>query len=533
MFTAGEPVPTIGRKQIRIDEEEDANANEKRRIHEDEEEEEAGQKELNRQNGNQESHKKKKGKTEEQKTEGFDEGEEEEEAGGNQLGRKRKLQDDENGDKEEEHRQNAGWGNNVNHQNSEQNESGNQESGGDEERRAAEKRKQPMSCKCELMVREFFDFEQGESSNTHEDETHSDIDDHRDLVILKSMWDFKKFNGDFPHPPSDKLLKYILFSITNFKLLKEYLKMKIMEFESNFKDIIQMDGDNPEMNRPIDRETFHLCKLLWGNHQQRHGPNSLVQQDAMDANQIQEFELFLKNPPVHPLCIVSSAKDYTVQDIKNKVTLKQLDMFRQTCFRMYVDILECSFQEQLHRCLITLEVDQDNPNEFWICANGSILHFTIDEFALITGLRCTGNEDDFQADVNYDNRLLVDYFRGGKNVRKEHRTLFSASMIKGGITMKMLILNWRVVDPKPKFSTIMEIIFRNKGNRWSSRVNYIPLINPVIDNLHKSVEKQSTTSHHEKTHNIQVQSPQSKSTEKDYSSNQKEYALLRKDINNF
>ncbi|WMV54193.1 hypothetical protein MTR67_047578 [Solanum verrucosum] len=48
------------------------------------------------------------------------------------------------------------------------------------------------------------------------------------------------------------------------------------------------------------------------------GPDSLVQQDAMDANQIQEFELFLKNPPVHPLCIVSSAKDYTVQDIKNK-----------------------------------------------------------------------------------------------------------------------------------------------------------------------------------------------------------------------
>ncbi|KAK6775700.1 hypothetical protein RDI58_026701 [Solanum bulbocastanum] len=55
MFTAGEPVPAIGRKRIRTDEEEDVNANEKRRIHE---QEEIGQKELNRQNGNQESHKK-------------------------------------------------------------------------------------------------------------------------------------------------------------------------------------------------------------------------------------------------------------------------------------------------------------------------------------------------------------------------------------------------------------------------------------------------------------------------------------------
>jgi len=87
------------------------------------------------------------------------------------------------------------------------------------------------------------------------------------------MWNFKNINGDFPHPPSDKLLKYILFSIPKFKLIKEYLKMKIMEFESNFKDIIQMDGDNPEMNRTIDRETFHLCNLLWGNQQQQLGGN--------------------------------------------------------------------------------------------------------------------------------------------------------------------------------------------------------------------------------------------------------------------
>ncbi|KAH0714744.1 hypothetical protein KY284_007649 [Solanum tuberosum] len=76
MFTAGEPVPAIGRKRIRTDEEEDGNANEKRRIHE-----ETGQKELNRQNGNQESDKKVE-ETKDGKPEGFDEGE----AGGNPLG---------------------------------------------------------------------------------------------------------------------------------------------------------------------------------------------------------------------------------------------------------------------------------------------------------------------------------------------------------------------------------------------------------------------------------------------------------------
>ncbi|KAH0747460.1 hypothetical protein KY285_009117 [Solanum tuberosum] len=150
------------------------------------------------------------------------------------------------------------------------------------------------------------------------------------------------------------------------------------------------------------------------------GYQSLVQQEyAMDANQIQEYELFLKTPPVHPLRIVSSTKDGIVKDLKKILTVEQLDMFRQTCFGMYLDIPECSFQAQLHRCLMTLEVDQDNPNEFWICANGSILRFTIAEFALITGLKCTDNENDFQVDDNSNNSLLVDYFYGAKIVKKE------------------------------------------------------------------------------------------------------------------
>ncbi|KAH0669903.1 hypothetical protein KY285_025519 [Solanum tuberosum] len=256
MLAAGESVPAIGRS----DEEEDGNANKKGRIPE----EEAGEKELDGLNGNQDSE-----VTEEKKTEGLDPN----------RGWKRKRQDDENG--------NEGSGNN---QNSEGNGSGNQESGGGEDgendenqeddfkeeeeeeeriRRAAEKGKQPMSCKCEPMEREFLKMEHGESSNPPEDELPTDIEDHWDLAILKSMWNFKNMNGNLPDTPSDKLLKHILFSNPNFKLPKEYLKMKIIEFHSNFEDVIQMDGPNPEMTRTIAREVFHLCKLLWGNQQQQ------------------------------------------------------------------------------------------------------------------------------------------------------------------------------------------------------------------------------------------------------------------------
>ncbi|KAH0714804.1 hypothetical protein KY284_007709 [Solanum tuberosum] len=69
---------------------------------------------------------------------------------------------------------------------------------------------------------------------------------------------------------------------------------------------------------------------------------------------------------------------------------------------------------------MTLEIDQENKDEFWLRANGSNLRFTIPEFALITGLKCNGNEEDFVVDVTSNNRLLVDYFYGGKNVKKEH-----------------------------------------------------------------------------------------------------------------
>ncbi|KAK6774112.1 hypothetical protein RDI58_029351 [Solanum bulbocastanum] len=76
-------------------------------------------------------------------------------------------------------------------------------------------------------------------------------------------------------------------------------------------------------------------------------------------------------------------------------------MFRQPCFGMYLGIPECTFQAQMHRCLMTLE--QENPDEFWI-----------------TGLKCTDNEVDFQSYVNSSKWLLVDYFHGNTNIKKEH-----------------------------------------------------------------------------------------------------------------
>ncbi|KAK4727249.1 hypothetical protein R3W88_032166 [Solanum pinnatisectum] len=80
---------------------------------------------------------------------------------------------------------------------------------------------------------------------------------------------------------------------------------------------------------------------------------------------------------------------------------------------MYLGIPECTFQAQMHRCLMTLE------------------------FALMTGLKCTDNEVDFQSYVNSSKWLLVDYFHGSTNIKKEHLIkCFYDKM--WGVTTKML-----------------------------------------------------------------------------------------------
>ncbi|KAH0640133.1 hypothetical protein KY285_036719 [Solanum tuberosum] len=50
--------------------------------------------------------------------------------------------------------------------------------------------------------------------------------------------------------------------------------------------------------------------------------------------------------------------------------------------------------------------------------NGSVLRFTLREFALISGLNCVSEEKDFNFDTKEPNRLMKQYFEGVKLIRK-------------------------------------------------------------------------------------------------------------------
>ncbi|XP_030480073.2 uncharacterized protein LOC115697276 [Cannabis sativa] len=78
-----------------------------------------------------------------------------------------------------------------------------------------------------------------------------------------------------------------------------------------------------------------------------------------------------------------------IQKIKNKLTSKQLEMFRKTCFGHFLDVSEFQFSGQIVHHILLREVEQPNVEEMWFDICGAQLRFSIKEFALITGLNCS------------------------------------------------------------------------------------------------------------------------------------------------
>ncbi|KAH0651475.1 hypothetical protein KY284_031387 [Solanum tuberosum] len=187
------------------------------RTDDEEEEEGGGQKEADGQNGNQESDETEEGKTEELDPNG---------------GRKRKRQNDEDGDNEEEEEK--------------------------ERRRAAKRGKQPMS---KLGM-----WKEGRQSDA--DYYDYDCDYHQNLAILRTIWDYKSKTGDFPNPPSIKLLDFIMYSLPILKISREKLVKKIIAFKNNYNDAWELDRDYPGLDRPVDREIFNLSMRLWGDQKE-------------------------------------------------------------------------------------------------------------------------------------------------------------------------------------------------------------------------------------------------------------------------
>ncbi|WMV30461.1 hypothetical protein MTR67_023846 [Solanum verrucosum] len=100
-----------------------------------------------------------------------------------------------------------------------------------------------------------------------------------------------------------------------------------------------------------------------------------------------------------------------MKEIKASVGDEGIELFKNTIFGPYLNIPKCNFQGQITKCLLLLELQQDNTNVLHIRhANMSVLQFSIKDFSIITGLKCKSNVKDLTYSEFTSSQLLQMYF---------------------------------------------------------------------------------------------------------------------------
>ncbi|CAA0809716.1 Domain of unknown function (DUF1985 [Striga hermonthica] len=117
-------------------------------------------------------------------------------------------------------------------------------------------------------------------------------------------------------------------------------------------------------------------------------------QDSHKGITYKEWQLLIPHPRDINVKVQNSndnSKDRsTINDIKRTLTTAQLEAFRRTPFGKFLDLPHCIVQNQLINHILLREVHQNRSDEVWFDFGGKLLRFGIEEFAVITGLKCIG-----------------------------------------------------------------------------------------------------------------------------------------------
>ncbi|XP_070044911.1 uncharacterized protein [Nicotiana tomentosiformis] len=140
---------------------------------------------------------------------------------------------------------------------------------------------------------------------------------------------------------------------------------------------------------------------------------------SSDTRDEKEIKLFVKHPSISSPHISSYTNTNIVSDLKEKLTPEQYKIFGTTCFGSFLNMKHCEVQHQLFRCFMVLQLEGSHDDLFSIYVNGTTLSFLIREFALVTGLNCVDDPEDFQFNTKVPNRIVDTYFSGTKNVKKK------------------------------------------------------------------------------------------------------------------
>ncbi|XP_047262921.1 uncharacterized protein LOC107859435 [Capsicum annuum] len=103
------------------------------------------------------------------------------------------------------------------------------------------------------------------------------------------------------------------------------------------------------------------------------------------------MKYWIKKVPAHPLHFGSYCNQNFGEHIKEYLGEEVLNLFRETIFGSFLDMPLCNYQGQISKCLLMLEIEQDDSEEIHVYVQGTILKFSIIEYVIISGLKCSGN----------------------------------------------------------------------------------------------------------------------------------------------
>ncbi|KAF3626871.1 hypothetical protein FXO37_30182 [Capsicum annuum] len=153
---------------------------------------------------------------------------------------------------------------------------------------------------------------------------------------------------------------------------------------------------------------------------------------------------------------------HSVNDIEDRIksilTKNQYKMFcTKSIFGFFMKKKDCVVQAQLGRCIMSLEMKESSTSCIVIRAKGTILHFTPKEFALVIGLNCITNRDDFVFDEERPNRIIDQYFDGESFMQKKELFAVDSQIPR--------LLNWKTNSSRPRYETLMESMFDDTNDK--------------------------------------------------------------------
>ncbi|CAA0828670.1 Domain of unknown function (DUF1985 [Striga hermonthica] len=157
---------------------------------------------------------------------------------------------------------------------------------------------------------------------------------------------------------------------------------------------IPVDEEESEDGSEANKSAWRRSK---GNaHKHKSICSELDDEDLSNKHQREhkDWELIVPSSRALTVKIINSndnSRSTTpIADIKRLLSNDQLKVFRNSAFGKFIDLPHYKVQNQLVNLISLREVHQPRLDEMWFDFGGKIMRFGVEEFTVISGLKCNG-----------------------------------------------------------------------------------------------------------------------------------------------